>query len=222
MAHLTKLKSGAGISKMSLSAYQCFLELYNRSRDLIAQAYNNEAERTHRRELREYVQKLARNDRLSDEEKQNRIAQFHQRKRVFRREDITESDMENMICAAIPKDRHGNLTPGKASKLNDQFSGKRFSRQRISDILSGDTEVTRFDLITLNFFLFSQSLEVYPEPKARYIQFQDSTNAILEKCCLGPLYVPNPYECFVLMCILSDEPLGTYADVWELSYNKDP
>ena len=221
ISHLTKLKSGAGVSKMSLTARKSFLDLYNQSRDLIARAYNKEEERAHRRALGEYVRKLSLNDRLPDEEKQDRIAQFHARKKVYRREDITESDMENMICAAIPKDRHGNLTPSKASKLNDQFSGKRFSRQRISDILSGDSDVTRFDLITLNFFLFSQSLETYPEPKARYIKFQDSTNAILEKCWLGPLYVPNPYECFLLMCILSDEPLGTYADVWELSYNKD-
>lgn len=112
------------------------------------------------------------------------------------------------------------MTPSKASKLNEQFSGKRFSRQRIGDILSGDAEVTRFDLITLNFFVFSQKLDVYPEPKVRYLQFHESMDAILEKCFLGKMYVQNPYECFVLMCILSDDPLGTYADVWELSYNK--
>ena len=34
---------------------------------------------------------------------------------------------------------------------------------------------------------------------------------------MGPLYIANPYECFLLMCILTDGPLGTYADVWELS-----
>ena len=80
--------------------------------------------------------------------------------------------------------------------------------------------MTRFDLITLNFFIFSQKLEENPEPKLRYMQFLDSMNEILEKCFLGKLYVQNPYECFVLMCILSDDPLGTYADVWELSYCK--
>ena len=52
------------------------------------------------------------------------------------------------------------------------------------------------------------------------MDFLDSTNEILEKCFMGKFYIQNPYECFLLMCMLSDDPLGTYADVWELSYEK--
>ena len=84
--------------------------------------------------------------------------------------------------------------------------------------MSGRAEVTRFDLITLNFFIFSQKLDVYPDPKQRYVQFQDAVDELLEKCFMGKMYVQNPYECFVLMCILSDDPLATYADVWEMSF----
>jgi len=53
----------------------------------------------------------------------------------------------------------------------------------------------------------------------RYIAFVDSTNEILNDCMMGELYVVNPYECFLLMCILSDCPLATYADVWEMSFD---
>ena len=140
--------------------------------------------------------------------------------RIYTRDDITESDLEHMISSAIPVDRHGNLTPSKASRLNAQFAGKRFSRQHISEILSGRSEVTRFDLITLNFFIYSHTLDAYPNAKARYSSFIDTTNKILEQCYLGELYISNPYECFVLMCILSEDPLGTYADVWEKSYEQ--
>ena len=220
IAHLAKLKANESMSAMSYTARQCFDALYNEARDLIAKLYNTYEDEEHGDAVRDYIHKLSLNDRLFDSEKQKRIEQFRSRKKVFSREEITESDIEHIICAAIPTDRHGNLTPGKASKLNEQFSGKRFSRQHIGDILSGDAEVTRFDLITLNFFVFSQKLDVYPEPKSRYLQFHDSMNAILEKCFLGKLYVQNPYECFVMMCILSDDPLGTYADVWELSYRQ--
>ena len=59
---------------------------------------------------------------------------------------------------------------------------------------------------------------MYPDARERYFRFQESTDEILEKCCMGQLYIQNPYECFVLMCLLSQDPLGTYADVWELSY----
>lgn len=220
IAYLSKLKATANTSKISITARHCFDDLYNEARDLIAKMYNSYEDEEHSEALQEYINKLSRNDRLSDSDKQKRIEQFRSRKKVFSREDITESDIEHIICSAIPTDRHGNLTPSKASKLNEQFMGRRFSRQRISDILSEDADVTRFDLITLNFFVFSQKLDVYSEPKSRYIQFYDSMNAILEKCFLGRLYVQNPYECFVLMCVLSDDPLCTYADVWELSYRE--
>lgn len=220
LKYLGGLKGKGGASRMSLTAKQCFDTLYNEAKALIAQLYNKDAEKKHWLATQEYIQKLSLNDRLSDAEKQTRIQQFSSGKKVFVRDDITESDIEHVICAAIPKDRHGNLTPAKASKLNEQFSGKRFSRQRISNILSGEADVTRFDLITLNFFIFSQKLDVYPETKKRYIHFMDSMNSILEKCFLGKLYIQNPYECFVLMCMLTDDPLGTYADVWELSYHE--
>lgn len=220
IAHLSRLKTKGDVSVMSLTTRKCFDTLYDEARDLIAKLYNTQESEKHCEAVREYIQKLSHNNRLSDLEKQKRINQFRSKQKVFRREDITESDIEHIICAAIPVDRHGNLTPSKASKLNAQFFGKRFSRQRVGDILSGNTEITRFDLITLNFFVFSQKLDAHPNAESRYTQFYDSTNAMLERCFLGKMYVQNPYECFVLMCILSDDPLGTYADVWELSYHQ--
>lgn len=182
--------------------------------------YNAYEDTEYEEAVQEYIHRLSFTDRLFDSEKQKRIEQFRSKKKVFSKDDITESDIEHIICAAIPVDRHGNLTPSKASKLNEQFAGKRFSRQRIGDILSGQTEVTRFELITLNFFVFSQRLDEYPAPQTRYLKFLESTNEILEQCFMGRIYVQNPYECFVLMCILSEDPLGTYADVWELSYRQ--
>ena len=220
MAYLGRLKANERLSKLSMTAKKRFDSLYNEARDLVATTYNTYESESHKEKLQNYIRQLSLNDRLSDHEKQLRIEQFRSQKKVFTRDSITESDLEHIICAASPTDRHGNLTPGKASKLNDQFSGKRFSRQRIGDILSGAGEVTRFDLITLNFFVFSQKLDVYPDPKVRYMQFMASMNHILEMCFFDKLYVQNPYECFVLMCILSDDPLGTYADVWELSYTQ--
>ena len=189
IAFAAKLKSSDRGSHRSVSARECFDELFDRARDLVADIYN-------------------------EEEKERR------EKRVYTRDDISESDLEHMISSAIPVDKHGNLTPGKASKLNAQFAGKRFNRQHISEVLAGNSEVTRFDLITLNFFIYSQTIDSYPDAKTRYISFVESTNKILEQCFLGKLNISNPYECFVLMCILSEYPLGTYADVWEMSYEQ--
>lgn len=218
IAHLSKLKTSTNVSRISITAKECFDSLYNEARDLVAALYNLTEDEQHADALFEYKEKLSRSERLFDCEKIERIENFRKEKTFLTREDITESDIEHIICASIPTDRHGNLTPSKASKLNEQFAGKRFSRQRIREIISGNTEINRFDLITLNFFIFSQKLDIYPKARQRYTQFLESTNQILEKSFMGNLYIQNPYECFVLMCILSLDPLGTYADVWELSY----
>lgn len=140
--------------------------------------------------------------------------------RTFTPEEIGPGDMEHVIYAAVPIDRNGNLIPGKQSLLSEQFQGKRLSRGAIGAILAGNKEVTRFDLITLNFFIFSQKVEEFSTVNRRYDAFLKSTNAILEACDLGQLYTPNPYEAFILMCILSEDPLVTYADVVALSYEQ--
>lgn len=220
IAHLAKLKATENMSAMSFTARKRFDCLYDEARELIARMYNRYEDTEYEEAVQEYIHRLSFNDRLFDSEKQKRIEQFLSKKKVFSKDDITESDIEHIICAAIPIDRHGNLTPSKASKLNAQFAGRRFSRQRIGDILSGKTEVTRFELITLNFFVFSQKLDEYPDAKERYLKFHETTDEMLEQCFLGKIYIQNPYECFVLMCLLSDDPLGTYADVWELSYHQ--
>lgn len=144
---------------------------------------------------------------------------IEEEKHIFTKDDISVSDIEHVICSAIPLDKHGNLVPSKVSKFNEHFSGKRFSRQHLNDILADNAEVNRFDLITLNFFIFSQKVEEYADNKIRYLKFVDSTNLILKNCGMGNLYIANPYECFILMCILADDPLGTYADVNEMAYS---
>lgn len=221
LSHLSKLKTIDNVSRISATARKSFINLYDCARDLVVDIYNSVEEEENQLAVEAYRQKLADNDRLFDCEKVNRIKAKRLEKRVFTRQDITPSDLEHVICAAVPTDRYGNLIPGKMSKLNEHFYGKRFSRQHINDILLSNAEVERFDLITLNFFIFSQKLDVYPNNKARFILFEDSTNKILDECGMGSLYIPNPYECFVMMCVLSDDPLGTYADVCEISYEEE-
>ncbi len=219
MAFLSKLKTKDNRTKAGVTARRYFDSLYDEARDIIADMYSRAEDELFHRRYVEYQRRLSENDRLYDYEKQQLLAKKREERKTYTRNDITESDIEHVICSAIPVDRHGNLTPGKASRLNEQFAGKRFSRQHIHDILSGKAEISRFDLITLNFFVYSQKAGEFSSAEQRYGSFIDSTNHILEECYLGPLYIANPYECFVLMCILSDDPLGTYADVWELSYD---
>lgn len=141
--------------------------------------------------------------------------------KTYTAEDITAGDIERMLCSSVPRDKNGNLTKLSLSEHIAGFSDRRFSRQHIFEILNGNCDVDRFDLITLEFLIYSQKLDEYPDPKQRFIKFTDSINAILSECSMGELIISNTYECFVMMCMLSDDPLCTYSDVWEMSREED-
>lgn len=141
------------------------------------------------------------------------------RGKVWRPEDITPSDVEKVICSGIPINDMGNLKKMSASILAKHFSQKRFSRQRITNILNHKFPVERFDLLTLEFFVISQEMEE-EDPYTRYRCFVEEVQEILHVCKMGELYIVNPYECFLLMCLLTDCPLAVFSEIWEKSYEE--
>ena len=136
------------------------------------------------------------------------------------RQDLSSADLENVLYSAIPKDNHGNLIPARNSSLYGQFEDKRLTRQRMGALLRRETAVNRSDLITLNFYIWSQTAAEEISSKKRYLGFVDDTNEILEACGFGELYAALPYECFLMMCLLADDPYSTYLEVWESSFSE--
>ncbi len=219
LRYLARLRRPCNAFRQSVAARAAFDRLYARTQKLVAQMIDEaDAEDRAVREIR-MREALAGNDRLYDCEKERRVARHLPERPATRPEDVGPADIERVICSAVPVGKHGNLIPAKASQLNEQFSGKRFSRQHIGEVLAGKAGIDRFDLITLRFFTFACDTASCPHAQRRYSGYIDSMNRILERCGMGPVYIANPYECFILMCLLSDDPLGTYADVLELSYS---
>ncbi|MDC7291052.1 hypothetical protein NXH76_25010 [Blautia schinkii] len=141
------------------------------------------------------------------------------RGKIWKAENITPSDVEKVICSGIPINKMGNLKKMSASILARHFSQKRFSRQRITNILNHKLPVERFDLITLEFFIVSQEM-ADDDPYTRYHHFLEEIQDILQRCGMSEIYIVNPYECFLLMCLLTDCPLAVFADIWEMSYEE--
>jgi len=138
--------------------------------------------------------------------------------KVWSAEEISSADLEKMICSGIPLTGSGNLQKMSASVLARHFSQKRMSRQRIDSLVKRQLRVDRFDLITLLFFIYAQE-QLDLEPEERCKNFMDETNQILGSCHMIGLYPVNPYEAVILMCLLSDGPLATYSEIWDLSYS---
>ena len=129
---------------------------------------------------------------------------------------VGSADLERMLCDGMPVTTRGNRRKVASSFLNDMFRQKRVTRQRLESLLKGELEIDRFDLITLQFFLSSQSDEEDGRLRCRY--FLDDVNYVLENCGLRDIYPANPYEAFVTMCMATEDPLENYCEVWKLSY----
>lgn len=171
-----------------------------------------------RQAFKEFVRLLDRAKEIIAEMYQKDEDEF-KRDKVWKASDISASDVEKVICSGIPINGMGNLKKMSASILAKHFSQKRFSRQRITSILKHKLPVERFDLITLEFFIVSQEM-ADEDPFNRYKYFLDEIQGILKRCGMGEIYIVNPYECFLLMCMLTDCPLAVFADIWEMSYEE--
>lgn len=190
LGYLAYLKAGTDDPMSEKSkAFQEFLRLLERAKELIAAMYQK------------------------DEEERRRD-------RKWTSADISSSDVEKVICSGIPVNKMGNLKKMSASILAKHFSQKRFSRQRITTILNHKLPVERFDLLTLEFFIISQEMEDV-DPYIRYRHFLEEIQVILQNCGMSEIYIVNPYECFLLMCLLTECPLAVFSEIWERSYEEN-
>ncbi len=218
MDYLKTLSVQAGTLRQSVRARRQFDRIYADIRDWTAEVLTGIEKDDSAVSQDRLMEILSRNERYYEFEKKEILekagSQYHQ----YRPEEIRAADVERVVFASVPKDKNGNLLPMKLSALFNQFSGTRLSRQHINDILSGKAQITRYDLITLSFLAFSRTIDQYSTVLKRYSAFIDETNGILEKSDMGPMYPVNPYESFLMMCMLTDDPVGTFSDVLELSY----
>lgn len=191
MRYLSFLKDSDLVKKKQNRAYEVFNELYTRCKNAVACIYNKE---------REYDE----NSESKDE---------------IKPEDISTSDIEKILCSGMPVNRSGNLENLNASSFKYLFKAKRMSRQRITEILNKKHEIERFDLISMLFLLYAVSEESNWRVE-RFMKFVDEINVILTKCDMYGIYPVNPYEAFVLMCLLSEYPLDTYSEVWTKSFEQ--
>ena len=220
MNYLKDLPIAPGTTRQSVMARRQFDALYAKTREWVADVLTGIEENESRVRRDRMEEKLNRDDRYYDFEKREMLEKADRGSRRYHGTEIGAAQVEQVAFAAIPKDKNGNMLPMKASTLNSQFSGARLNRQHLGDILSGKGPITRYDLITLSFFAFLRDAGEEGPALKRYSAFIETTNEILEKSDMGPMYPVNPYESFIMMCILSEDPIGSFSDVWELSYSE--
>lgn len=132
-------------------------------------------------------------------------------------EKVTLQDVESLIYCAIPRSGNNNLVSKNQSSLQSYFSKHRLTRQRMDSLIKGNLRIDRNDLITLMFFIRAQDIDADPAERTR--SFIRDTNAILNQCGMAGVYLVNPYETFILICMVSDIPADTFSGIWEEAYS---
>ena len=218
MRYLAGLKAAGPRRPRGASAAAAFAGLYAECREIVARYMDDDESERVEREAEELSASAGFD--ASGEDGAGRLASILASRRHYAAEDVTEGDVEKVLCCGTPTDPSGNLLRMSASTLAGHFGGRRMSRQRIREVLIGESGADRYDLITLTFFIVSQG-SGHMSNMGRYAEFVGRANGVLEGCSMGRLYLANPYECFLLMCALSDGPMATYADVWERSFSEE-
>ena len=202
-------------------ATRTFNRLFRQAQETTAQILNMTEQDGAVCRSRMIEKKLADSDHLFDYQKQHRIQDEKARLHLWKPEEIAPADIERVLQAAVPRDQYDNLLTIKRSTLRAQFCGRQMTRQRLEKLLAENVPVTRYDIIMLQFYICSQKKKDAQSRYEYYREFVEQTNECLSQSDMGPLYAANPFECFVMMCILSDEPLSTYSDVIEQSYAEE-
>lgn len=213
MLHTIGKRKGA--SKNS-SAQRAIQLLYDRCLQQIAACYQKDEDELCERNIKEFLQKESRQGNLFPSQCSQHIQEMRAARHQWRAEELSPADIERFLYSALPMDRNGNISPFQSGVIKEVFSEKRLTRQRLHSILQHSISVDRYDLLTLN-FLYHALSEEFDRNFSRYLAFETSMNQILNQCVMGELYLANPYESFLLMCLLTDVPLATYNDVLEIS-----
>lgn len=134
-------------------------------------------------------------------------------------EDITDAQLEREIYCGIPNE-DGNIKKMQSSLLSEVFQDYRINRQRFFVLKTRKRKVNRFDLITLEFFIYCSENVETDTVYYYYPGFIKTVNEILGRCGMGGLYSVNPYETFILLCLLSEDPLQVFSAVWHMSFER--
>lgn len=126
--------------------------------------------------------------------------------------------VEKVLSAYAPVSPHGNLVSRRAIGTLADFARRRVSRQQIHNILTGSSLPSRYDILTLHFYQQSELCGTETDRKKALIRFMDSSDSLLTGCGFGGLYPADPYDAFLSVCMLTDDPFAAYSDIMEYAY----
>lgn len=98
-----------------------------------------------------------------------------------------------------------------------------WKKRSLQDKLNGESRVRKEDILTGVFLTYAHQLEkqmpyMSGEEKdymVRVETYVEDVNTYLEQCGMGEFYIVQPYEIFLVLCLLYDKPYSFFLSVWK-------
>lgn len=167
-------------------------------------------------DLLDRVKKMAADDKLTYLEDKDTLPQKSSA-------DVSLYDVEKYIYYFNTRNNNGNMLRNSMNALRGKkwFLGTKLTRQNLSLIIKGKRAITRNDIITLVFLNEDLWLGENDLPRGRLDDFIYTANDYLAMCRFAPVCLDDPYESFIGMCLMSDNPQDTFRLVWSESFLKN-
>lgn len=142
-----------------------------------------------------------------------------------------QEDKKRYINNAILEDLFGSTSIRKGDIVFDFLSKAAWRAGDLRQLAAGTRHIRRNDIITLYFYkyiaegYFENILDFFGYKTEYIIEFKNEDiimlqrifdnfkayiNEALIKSGFGEFYLPNPYEGFLMRCLLTDDPLNAY------------
>ena len=106
--------------------------------------------------------------------------------------------------------------------LRNIIHTRRLDRQHTGQLIHHKITPSRSDILTLLFLIYAapdDTGDSRADSRKRVCAFIDEANDVLKSLHMWEIYPVNPYESFLLLCLMTEDPVCAFNDVWEMSYD---
>lgn len=139
----------------------------------------------------------------------------------MRRKDTLDFFEPERLLLSVPTE--GVELPESLERLvkEERISIPSFSGKTLEKKISERTvEINREDILMVTFLLEACMMgDLFCEPEPDYRErrsyFEYEANYNLKRCGFGELYLLNPFELFLVSCLLQEKPMEYFLAAWK-------
>lgn len=137
-------------------------------------------------------------------------------------EDISLYNIEKYTYYPETRGKNWNMFPNSQNILKGKkwFLDTKLTRQSMSMALNGKRSITRNDIITLTFLNEDLWGGSHTDVRSLLNDYVSIANDYLLAARFTPFCFDSPYESFIAMCLISENPQDTYRRIWSESLSK--